>query len=1221
MTDLSPAAYYAYNYQSEGGALQIDSPTYVTRKADDELFEALKAGQLCYVLNARQMGKSSLKVRTIQRLQSIKVTCAAVDLQGIGTSVTEEQWYFSIINRIARSLQLRRQFNVNHWWAEYNLLSYGQRFGLFLETVLLPAVSGVIAILIDEVDLTLSLPFSTDDFFGILRECYNRRADEVEFRRLTFALFGVAAPSDLIQNKQITPFNIGQPIDLMGFQFSEAQPLAQGLAAKSSNPEALMQAVLDWTGGQPFLTQKVCKLIVRAEDEVPAGQEAQWIEALVQARIIENWEAQDTPEHLKTIRERLLSGEQRSGLLLGLYQQIVKQGEIPATDSSEQVALRLTGLVVKRNERLQVYNRIYQHVFDHAWVEAELAKLRPAYYRVAIAEWRRSGDESHLLRGEALKDAMLWSDGKQLSDEDSRFLRASQEAETRKVEQLLAAEAEANQILKAARQQAETELEMANQQLLETERRVQHNRKTLTITSALALAAAALAVGAFSLAGNRLSMARDATATLVEARAVTQIERLSTLALRQFEKDQILGLLTAMQAGQQLQAIIDQRSPSTATALVDKQPPLIEYPTFSPIYSLNHIINHIKYRSILARQGIIHSVSWAGDGQTLATGGEDGSLKFWNRDGELLYTLDTQQGIVHSVSWAKDGQTLVTGGDDGNVKFWSRDGELLHSLDAQQSIVHSVSWTKDGQTLATGGANGSVKFWNHHREQLRILDTQQGVVHSVSWIEDGQTLATGGADGSVKFWNRDGELLHTLDAQQGVVHSVSWAEDEQILATGGADGSVKFWNRDGELLYTFDAQQGVVHSVSWAGDGQILATGGEGGAVQLWTQNRQSLYTFDTQQSSVWSISWTGDGQILATGGADGSVKFWNRDGKLLHTLNTQQGIVHSVSWAGDGQILATGGADGSVKFWNRDGELLHTLDAQQGVVHSVSWAGDGQILATGGADGSVKLWSRNGQLLHALDAQQRSVYSVIWTGDSQILASSGADDRIKLWSRNGQLLYAFDAQQSSVWSMSWAGDGQTLATGGVDGSVKLWSRSGELIHTLDAQQSSIWSMSWAGQILAVVKADGSVKLWSHNGELLHTLDTQQGIVYSVSWTGDGQTLATGGADGSVKLLTVNKLERMLEQGCNWLRSYLIASPTDLQKLTVCQIPDLLPAAASNLVADSDTLARQGNLKAAIQGYKIAQTWNSSLRFDPAGRANQLAQEPCCNSQGQTNHE
>jgi AAA-like domain len=306
---MSDTPVIPYDYQSEGGALLIDAPTYVQRKADDELYEGLKVGQFCYVLNARQMGKSSLKVRMIQRLRNDGIACAAVDLQGIGNSATEEQWYFGIISRIARSLEMHRQLNLNTWWAEQPRLSYVQRFVLFLESLLLPTVVQPIVIFIDEIDLTLNLEFR-DDFFGALRESYNRRADEIAYRRLTFALFGVATPSDLIQNKQITPFNIGRPIDLTGLQPSEAQPLIPGLAAKSSHPQVLLQAVLDWTGGQPFLTQKLCKLVQSADTTPLAGQEAQWVEQLVQSKVIDNWETQDIPPHLKTIRDRLLlSGE------------------------------------------------------------------------------------------------------------------------------------------------------------------------------------------------------------------------------------------------------------------------------------------------------------------------------------------------------------------------------------------------------------------------------------------------------------------------------------------------------------------------------------------------------------------------------------------------------------------------------------------------------------------------------------------------------------------------------------------------------------------------------------------------------------------------------------------------------------------------------------------------------------------------------------------------
>src|SRR5439155_11036773 len=224
-----------------GGTLRRDAPSYVQRQADQDLYDGLHQGRFCYVLTSRQMGKSSLMVRTAARLREAGVAVAVLDLTAIGQNLTAEQWYDGLLGRIGQQLNLEDE--LEEFWLAHERLGPMQRWMRAISEAVLPRCAGQVVIFVDEIDAVRSLPFSTDEFFAGIREFYNRRTEDHELQRLTFCPLGVATPSDLIRDTRTTPFNIGQRIELNDFTEAEAAPLAQGLGREEELGNALLTRI------------------------------------------------------------------------------------------------------------------------------------------------------------------------------------------------------------------------------------------------------------------------------------------------------------------------------------------------------------------------------------------------------------------------------------------------------------------------------------------------------------------------------------------------------------------------------------------------------------------------------------------------------------------------------------------------------------------------------------------------------------------------------------------------------------------------------------------------------------------------------------------------------------------------------------------------------------------------------------------------------------------
>ncbi len=1076
-----------------GGTLRRDAACYVVRQADHDLHAGLKQGKFCYVLTARQMGKSSLMVRTAVRLREEGCGVVILDLTAIGQNLSAEQWYRGLLSQMGYQLELEDE--LTEFWLDHRELGAMQRWMRAIREVVLPRYPGPVVVFVDEIDAVRSLPFSTDEFFAAIREFHNRRTEDDELDRLTFCLLGVATPSDLIRDTRTTPFNIGQRIELHDFTEDEAVSLARGLNSDKQTAAALLERIHYWTNGHPYLTQRLCQAVAENNPQ-SAIRNPQSVDHLCEQMFFMP-RAQERDDNLLFVRERMLHSEVDLAGLLHLYEKVLRHKRVRDDETNPLVSvLRLSGIARVERGLLRGRNRIYARVFDREWVkanmpDAELQRQRAAFRRGLL---RAASVAAVIIAAMAM--LTLFALRQRNTAELARAEALSRELAANAILQLpLDPELSVLLAVEALRIAPTTQAEDALRQSL-PESHVQAVMRGHTD---------AVSGAVFSADGKWVvTNSFDHTARVWEASTGQEVARMEghtgPVSLSAFSPD-----------GQMV-----------ATPSYDRTARLWETRTGRCLAVLE------------GHTGDVHQAVFSADGKSVMTVSSDGTARVWAaQTGRNLLVLRGHRGEIINAAFSPDGQLIVTPSADQTARIWDAGtGRLLAVLRGHAGRLRRVAFSPDGQSFVTTSDDGTARVWHARTwRMLAVLRGHAGTVFEAAFSPDGHYLATAGEDGTARVWEaRTGRSLKELRGHTSKVVGVAFSPDGKLALTTSWDGTPRIWEvntgQTWKELRGHTSGRGLTGKAAFSPDGKWVATAA-GYEARVWAVNRDDMATeLRGHTDRLLGAAFSPDGKIVATTSWDGTTRLWEANtGRGLIELRGHTDWVRSAEFSPDGKLIATASNDKTARVWETSsGRCIAELSGHTRRVSGVAWSHNGQYLITACLDGAARIWeAHTWRRLNELRGHTDEVWSARFSPDGKFVVTGSKDGTARVWdSGTGRGLAILRGHTSHVLSAAFSPDGRWVVTGSYDNTARVWEvNTGQSVRELRGHKSVVTSAAFSpdNQFVVTGSIDGTARVWeASTGRSVTRIGGHTDEVWSAAFSPDGRYVITASYDKTARI-------------------------------------------------------------------------------------------------------
>ena len=587
-----------------------------------------------------------------------------------------------------------------------------------------------------------------------------------------------------------------------------------------------------------------------------------------------------------------------------------------------------------------------------------------------------------------------------------------------------------------------------------------------------------------------------------------RLERQSLITMKQFESQQIDGLLLALKAGKELQQLLKEDTP------------LMDYPSLSPLLSLQTILSQIYERNRFQQRASITDLHISPDNQLILTASSDGNARIWEMTGKQLTTLKGHQGAITGICWSFDGNYILTASADHTARLWSGTGDLLAILEGHQDWVRSANFSPDNQWIVTASRDATVRLWDLSGAERSVFTGHQNWVRNAEFSPNSQYILTASKDGTARLWNLRGQELLNLKGHQSWVRNAHFSQDGQLLVTASADGTARIWDLSGKTIANLQGHQNWVRNAEFSPNGDLVVTASADGTARIWDLSGKAIAILQGHYQGLYDAHFSPNGQFIVTTSPDRTARLWNRKGKALVILRGHQQDVYQAQFTQDSRLLVTVSGDRTARLWDLSDKGTVTLRGHSHWVRSAHFNADQSRIVTASRDKTARIWDNTGQQLAILEGHQDWVRSAEFSPNGQLIATASADKTAQLWSASGKKLTTFQGHHDAVLEVHFSPDGQYLLTVSKDKTARVWTPSGRTLAVLRKHQDAIYSASFSpdGQFIVTASGDATACMWDIIGREMATCLGHEQPIYSVQLSSDNEFLLTASADKTARV-------------------------------------------------------------------------------------------------------